>query len=223
MTTKALLLGAIGVLAETSDIQRRAFNTAFEEHELFWHWDEETYRALLEVPGGKARIRYYAMGQGVTVDIDSLYEAKLQAFLRGLQGGVPLRPGVAELIAEAQAQDMKIGFATATEPRQVQAILDALEGELDPKVFDFIGDVTMAANGKPAPDIYEVALEKLGVSADDALAIEDTPESAAAAVAAGIRTFAYPGAEAQGRDFGASVEVIERPGASLLQNAKEAA
>jgi len=223
MPYSALLLGSIGVLAETSDLQRRAFNTAFEMNELIWHWDAETYRALLEVPGGKARLNYYAKAQGAEVDIEAVYEAKLAAFDAALSRGVPLRPGIADLIAEAQAQQMKIGFVTATDPRQVAGILRALEGDIDASVFDFIGDNTRAARAKPAPDIYNEALRSLDVTAEDALAIEDTPESAQAAVAAGIRTFAYPGAEAEDRDFGKGVEMIGTPHVSLLRQAAVAA
>ncbi|WP_147111180.1 HAD-IA family hydrolase [Tateyamaria sp. syn59] len=223
MAYSALLLGSIGVLAETSDIQRRAFNTAFELNEIDWHWDDETYRALLEVPGGKARLNYYAKAQAVEVDIDAIYEAKLDAFETVLVDGVDLRRGIADLISEARLQQMKIGFVTATDPRQVAALLKGLESVIDPSVFDFIGDRTIAARTKPAPDIYNEALRQLDVTANAALAIEDTPESAQAAVAAGIRTLGYPGEQARGRSFGDGVEMIETPHVSILRAAAVAA
>ena len=53
---KALFLGSISVLADTSDLQRRCFNTAFEEAELDWHWTEETYKSLLRSSGGRSRV-----------------------------------------------------------------------------------------------------------------------------------------------------------------------
>ncbi|WP_299614700.1 HAD-IA family hydrolase [uncultured Tateyamaria sp.] len=217
MAYSTLLLGSIGVLAETSDLQRRAFNTAFELNEVVWHWDADTYRTLLEVPGGKARLKHYADTQGAEVEIDAIYEDKVRVFEMALEQGVDLRPGIADLIAEAQAQNMKIGFVTATDTRQVAAILRGLQATVDPSVFDFIGDNTLAARSKPAPDIYNEALRHLGVTANTALAIEDTPESAEAAVAAGIRTLGYPGATVEGRSFGDGVEVIDVPRVSLLR------
>ncbi|WP_299375689.1 HAD-IA family hydrolase [uncultured Tateyamaria sp.] len=223
MAYSTLLLGSIGVLAETSDLQRRAFNTAFEMNELIWHWDADTYRALLEVPGGKARLAHHAARQGAEVDIDKVYEDKVRAFDAALAMGIDLRPGIADLIAEAQAQNMKIGFVTGTDPRQVAGILRALEGSISPSVFDFIGDSTLAPRAKPAPDIYNEALRSLGVTGEEALAIEDTPESAQAAVAAGIRTLAYPGENAAGRDFGNGVEVVGTPAVTLLRSAAIAA
>lgn len=223
MGYSALLFGSIGVLTETSDLQRRAFNTAFEENELVWHWDAETYRALLEVPGGKARLAHYAQTQNADVDVDAIYEAKIAAFEAVLEQGIDLRPGIADLVAEAQAQKIRLGFVTATDPRQVAAVLRGLGRDIDPSAFDFIGDRTIAARAKPAPDIYNEALRQLSVAPDDALAIEDTPESAQSAVAAGIRTIAYPGTAAEGRSFGDGVEVMTSLHVSLLRDTDVAA
>ena len=59
---KAVLFGSIGVLAETSELQRRAYNTAFARHDLDWHWNIATYCRLLATAGGKRRIRTLAGG-----------------------------------------------------------------------------------------------------------------------------------------------------------------
>ncbi|MEL7131698.1 MAG: HAD-IA family hydrolase, partial [Pseudomonadota bacterium] len=111
----------------------------------------------------------------------------------------------------------------ATDPRQVAALLRGLETVVDPSVFDFIGDRTQASRTKPAPDIYNEALRKLDISADAALAIEDTPESAQAAVAAGIRTLGFPGAEVGNRSFPDEVEVFSALQVTLLRGTAAAA
>ena len=56
---KAVIFGAIGVIAETSDIQRQSFNLAFREQGLDWEWNPQTYRRLLSINGGQARLRAY--------------------------------------------------------------------------------------------------------------------------------------------------------------------
>lgn len=212
MTAQALLLGSIGVLAETSEIQRRAFNTAFEMNELVWHWDRETYGILLEVPGGKARINYFARAQGVDVDIEQIYEDKVAVFDHALRNTrVAPRPGITALIADASHAGLKIGLASSTDPRQVAIILHALRHELDASVFDFIGDRTQVDQVKPHPEIYRLALAALSVKAQDAIALEDTPESAAAAVSAGIRTIAYPGDASRHRVLDFEVSTVVQP------------
>ena len=59
----ALLLGSISTVADTSELQRQAFNQAFEEHGLDWQWDQDQYRAMLSGkrrPGPDRRVRAVA-------------------------------------------------------------------------------------------------------------------------------------------------------------------
>lgn len=57
---KALIFDIDGTICDTErDGHRIAFNRAFKEAGLNWHWSVETYGKLLEVTGGKERIRYF--------------------------------------------------------------------------------------------------------------------------------------------------------------------
>ena len=57
---KALIFDVDGTLAETErDGHRIAFNRAFAEADLDWYWSESLYGKLLEISGGKERIKYY--------------------------------------------------------------------------------------------------------------------------------------------------------------------
>lgn len=210
MIPKAILFGAIGVVTETSDIQRRAFNAAFEDAGLDWNWSEEDYLEMLTRPGGARRVADYADRMGVSVDAGAVHDGKVGHFQRLVaEHGIAPRPGVVETIAWARKNGVKLGFATATSPETVALILDGLAPAINRSDFDFIGDGTKAERGKPAPDIYNAALAALGVAAEDAVAVEDTPESAEAAVAAGIRTLGHPGVAARHRRFSGEVRVIE--------------
>jgi hypothetical protein len=55
-TVSALLFGSISTVADTSELQRAAFNRAFAEHGLDWTWDRDDYRAMLATSGGRSRI-----------------------------------------------------------------------------------------------------------------------------------------------------------------------
>ncbi len=208
---RALIFGAIGTLAETSDLQREAFNRAFAEAGLDWHWDAETYGRLLATPGGRARIAAYAEEVGARVDAEALHAAKVRHFTDTIaRDGLAPRPGVVELIAAARGEGMAVALASATTPDTVRGVVDAMRPELTADEFDFLGTRAAAGAPKPAPDIYLACLDALGVTASDAVAIEDTPESAAAAVAAGIVTYAYPGRAAEGRAFPGVMDVLDR-------------
>ncbi|MCH2221094.1 MAG: HAD family hydrolase, partial [Dechloromonas sp.] len=132
---KALIFDVDGTLAETErDGHRPAFNAAFAECGLDWHWDEVLYGELLAITGGKERMRHYAERYAPDIaarpDLDALikqvHAAKTAHYVRLVgEGRLPLRPGVAELIAEARAAGIRLAIATTTSPENVTALLDA--------------------------------------------------------------------------------------------------
>ncbi|MEM8636840.1 MAG: haloacid dehalogenase, partial [Pseudomonadota bacterium] len=72
MTIQNILIGSIGVLAETSDIQRRAYNQAFREAGLDWYWDKDTYKSLLLTSGGRKRLRRLSADQNQVLALDAI-------------------------------------------------------------------------------------------------------------------------------------------------------
>ena len=209
MPISAILFGAIGTLSETSDLQRRAFNMAFAQLDLGWHWDADSYRDMLRTPGGVKRVESYAKAVGQTIDASGIHALKEEFFERivGAEGIDP-RPGVTDLIEVARQSGVQVGLCTSTSQRQVGVILDGLDPAVQRTDFAYIGDRSRVAWPKPAPDIYLDALATMGVPPSGAVAIEDTPESAEAALGADLRVLGYPGAAARGRSFPAGVTVI---------------
>jgi len=60
MALSAVLFDVDGTLADTErDGHRIAFNQAFNEFQLDWEWDVDLYGVLLQITGGKERIRFY--------------------------------------------------------------------------------------------------------------------------------------------------------------------
>ncbi len=205
MTKQALLFGSIGTIAETSDIQRRAYNQALQEAGLSWVWDREVYAELLEQSGGKDRLATLsaATGAGLTqAQIDAIHARKTElACAEIVASGVQPRPGVVALAHLAKDRGMKLGFVTTTYMPNIDAIFIALGDALPRAAFDHVVDRTAVAEGKPAPEAYTNALTALGVAAGDALAVEDTALSLMSAKRAGITTVATPGAITAGQDF----------------------
>jgi beta-phosphoglucomutase-like phosphatase (HAD superfamily) len=208
MTPKVVFFGAIGTLVETSQMQRQAFNKAFAQAGLGWHWSSAEYRKLLTITDGVRRIEHYAALKGLSVDAPGLHDVKSRIFKNLLADGVRLRLGVDGVIAAARANGAALGFVPHTECDEAEAVLAGTGAALSPADFDVVAGPEVAAKAKPAPDIYIRALDQLGMRADDAVAIEDTPVTAMAAVRAGIRTVGFQGAYAEGV-FDASVEVTD--------------
>lgn len=220
---KAIVFDVDGTLADTErDGHRPAFNAAFAAAGLDWVWDVARYGELLEVTGGKERIRYFMESAGIELDpaidlegfVAGLHRAKTQRYVSLLQtGAIPLRPGVLRLLRAARAAGIRLAIATTTTPENVFELLDHC-GE--PGLRDWFeviaaGDIVPAK--KPAPDIFLLALEKLGLAACDCVAIEDSNNGMRAALAAGFTALLvtvndYTAAQ----DFAAASLVVDRLG-----------
>jgi beta-phosphoglucomutase-like phosphatase (HAD superfamily) len=194
---QALIFDVDGTLADTETAHREAFNAAFAEVGLEWYWDEALYARLLNVAGGKERLLHYwrtidpeeARGCKVKETIDAVHAIKTRHYAALVSGGgLPLRPGIHRLIAEAEAADISIAIATTTTPANLDALLCAPMGADWRKRFASIGDAATAPVKKPAPDVYHAVLEQLGLQGADCLAVEDSYNGLRAATAAGIPT-----------------------------------
>lgn len=187
-----LFLGSIGTLAETSDLQRDSFNTAFAEAGLDWHWSAEDYREMLTTSGGRERIAAYAEAREEAVDAAALHARKSALFQERLEQGVALRPGVAETLEAARTAGWVTALVTTTAPANVDALLAATGLSRDS--FALVVDTDSAVAPKPDPEAYAHALGALRLAPGEAVAVEDNPGGLRAARAAGLACLAFPGA-----------------------------
>ncbi len=210
MPLKAILFGSIGTLVETSQMQLDAFNEAFRQADLDWHWSKEEYTDLLKKPGGQRRIADYAASKGTPVDDVAIHRIKTELYdARMEKEGLQPRAGVHEVVNWAATEGISLGFVTSTERENVDAILNATSG-ISAMDFAFTGDRTLAKAEKPAPDIYNVALERLKIKPLEAIAIEDTLACFKAPMAAGIPTIAFPNAFAEREGYDGAIAVVDK-------------
>lgn len=101
----------------------------------------------------------------------------------------PILPGVRETLRAARERGLKLGVASTSPRKWVAGHLARLE--LD-HYFDALACGDEVARVKPAPDLYQAALERLGLAAPEAIALEDSPHGVRAAQAAGIFAVAIP-------------------------------
>ena len=213
---EALIFDVDGTLADTErDGHRVAFNQAFKEAGLDWHWDVALYGDLLTVTGGKERISYYVaryqpelkVDVNLAVTIAILHREKTRIYTELLATGkIPLRTGVKRLLLEARAAGLRLAIATTTTPENVTALLKYTLGEDALNWFEVIaaGDIVPAK--KPAPDIYLWALEKLQLKPEVCLAFEDSENGLKSSLGAGLKTVVTVNDYTEKHDFtGASL------------------
>jgi HAD superfamily hydrolase (TIGR01509 family) len=198
----AVLFGSIGALADTSELQREAFNDAFRAHGLDWSWSRDEYRRLLTESGGRQRIAAYAESTGDQVDAAAVHRTKSENFQESLRTRpVSPRPGVVDTIEQADRSGVPVALVTTTSGDNVAALAQALRPEIDVERFALVVDSSSVEHPKPAPDAYSYALKSLGVDASDCVAVEDNVGGAQAAIAAGVPCVAFPGENNAGHEF----------------------
>jgi HAD superfamily hydrolase (TIGR01509 family) len=215
MLLEAVIFDVDGTLAETEEAHRQSFNEAFAAFGLGWVWDEELYRKLLQVTGGKERLRYYIdhwnpegseLARSRFMEIYRRSVAHYAELVRA--GAAPPRPGAVRLIKEARERQVPLAIVTTSARRSVDALLRVLLGEEGASWFAVIAAGDAAAHKKPAPDIYRFALEKLRCHPGACAAIEDSENGVKAAWAAGLPVIAAPSHYLRGDDFSLAASVI---------------
>lgn len=212
MALQALIFDVDGTLAETEELHRRAFNETFAAAGLGWHWSREDYRRLLRTTGGKERIARHVAEIGADparLDIPALHRAKTDRYTALVAAGaIALRPGVADLLDRARATGLRLAVATTTSRPNVDALIAATLGKPADAVFDVLACGDEVAAKKPAPDVYVLALERLGLPPAAALAFEDSRNGLLSALGAGLRCVVSPSAYTAGEDFSGAACVL---------------
>lgn len=220
MKLQALIFDVDGTLADTEHAHLRAFNEAFGDEGLGWHWDVPLYTRLLEISGGKERMLHYwrevegdrvdVSGSGVADTIARLHERKTacyEALVR--DGAVSLRPGVLKLVEEAAAAGLTLAIATTTSPANIAALLRTAIGEDWRYWFPVVEDASSAPRKKPHPMAYLRTLERLGLPAQACLAFEDSANGLRAATGAGLATIVTPTSFTRHHDFTGALRVLD--------------
>ena len=200
--SRALVFDCDGVLADTERFGHLpAFNQMFAEFGLPVHWSEEEYGRKLKIGGGKERMASlltpeFVAAANLPTDIDEQRAC---------------REGVRRLVGEAAEAGWRLAVASTSAEPSVKAVLDRVVGPATAAGFlVFAGDVV--PHKKPAPDIYLLALEHLGLPGSDAVVIEDSGNGLDAARSAGITCLVTVNEYTRDDDFDAAALVVSSLG-----------
>jgi len=214
---EALIFDLDGTLADTEETHRQAFNAAFIEFGLWWDWSPPLYATLLEVSGGRERLRHYigtlrvqaAERARLLEIVPALHETKTRIYTELVhRGRRPFRPGVLPLLRAAKAAGLKLAIASTTTSANVSALLQTNLGAASDIGFDVIACGDQVKEKKPAPDIYRLVLASLRLAPEACIAFEDSLNGLRAAKAASLATVVTPSRWTVEQDFSAADLVL---------------
>ena len=182
----ALIFDFDGLIVDSETPGFQAWSEIFATHGCSLPFDK--YSACIGTIGGFDLHGYLQDESGRSIDRADL-EHSCNVRWRELMHSQPLLPGIAACVASARRRGLKLAIASSSTERWVTGNLRKFE-LLDH--FDAICTSDYVAAVKPDPALYLLALEKLGVTPEEAIAFEDSPNGILAAKRAGIYCVAVP-------------------------------
>lgn len=221
--SKALIYDCDGVLGDTEQFGHLvAFNQMWREFGVPWQWSVEEYGRKLKIGGGKERMASLftepeflkvftppATEEGRKELIAAWHKRKTAIQQEIVNSGrIPPRSGVKRLAEEALAAGWLLAVASTSAQASVEAMLRRAMGEETAARFSLVlaGDVVKAK--KPAPDIYLLAAERLGVKPAECVVIEDSNNGVVAAATAGMKCVVTVSGYTREEDFSQAAIVL---------------
>ena len=190
---KGMFFDQDGVIIDTErDGHRVSFNMTFKEFGFTDEWSVDYYHELLQIAGGKERMKHHWQTRGFSkpispeqVDelIKEMHRRKTTLFVELIETGkLPLRPGIHRFMQEAMRSGLQIGVCTTSNEQAAKAITGKILADIQFSIV-LAGDVV--SKKKPDPEIYNLALARTGLKPEEVIVVEDSRNGVLAAKAAG--------------------------------------
>jgi len=195
MKRTAILFDMDGLMVDTEPLARRSWEYVVTAYDAAM--SDDLYGRMVGLRTSEsARLVHAELA--LLLPVEELIARKTAAFLAALEEGVPVMPGLWTLLDRVEALGLRWAVATST-PRELAEIVLGKLGVAGRYGALAAGDEV--AHGKPAPDLFLLAAERLGVAPAGCLALEDSGPGCAAAVAAGARVIVVPTEMTRHADF----------------------
>jgi HAD superfamily hydrolase (TIGR01509 family) len=170
----AVIFDFDGLLMDTESVMLAAWQHEWRQHGL--ELDVSTF--WVNHGGDVTEDRYLRLAAAVGPSYDrAASHARRAAYRDELNRQLGLRPGLDAWLRDAHAAGLRLAVASSSPRQWVHRLLAGIGREADFEVFACGDEV---ARPKPSPEVYLLALNRLGIAAGQAVAVEDSPHGAAA-------------------------------------------
>jgi HAD superfamily hydrolase (TIGR01509 family) len=213
---KAVFFDQDGVIIDTErDGHRVSFNMTFKEFGFTDEWSVEYYHKLLQIAGGKERMKHHLLTKGFSKPvppeeadelIKSMHKRKTALFVELIETGkLPLRPGIYRFMKEAMEAGLKIGVCTTSNEQAARAITQKILADIK---FDIVLAGDVVSKKKPDPEIYNLALSQTGLKPEEVIVVEDSKNGVLSAKAANTNVIVTTNYYTENEDVGSGDIIV---------------
>lgn len=201
---KAVLFDHDGTLVDSEHIHFQLWNQVLEPYHVQLSVEQfiAHYTGVPALTNGADLVQRFGLPLSAAALAQRKYEVT-QAYLQ--TAAYPLMPGVREAMAQLKAQGLRFAMVTAARRVAAEATVRAHGLAAEFATVVTADDVT---NSKPDPECYRLALQRMGLLPQEAVAFEDTAHGMAAALGAGLACVAIPTPMSASHDFSRATVVL---------------
>jgi HAD superfamily hydrolase (TIGR01509 family) len=182
---EAVVFDLDGVLIDSEPVWEQVRRHVVADHG--GHWDPDTQDRLMGMSTGEWS-RYLSEDLDVALTPDQVADTVIAAMADRYREHLPLLPGAVGAVTRI-AERWPVGLASSSPRSLIETVLDASGLRA---TFAATVSTEEVARGKPAPDAYLTAAERLRVPPDACAAVEDSSNGLRSAAAAGLAVIAIP-------------------------------
>ncbi len=201
---KAILFDFDGVLVDSELVNIKAGVKTFEDRGMPLTDEERAYVI------GKSSVDYvpHFLKTRSIIDPD-IHHSAIEELRRNYDAMwediVTLTPGVGKVLSSLKTRGKKLAIATTNRHSTIDRFFNTF-GFID--VFDVVVTGEDVKRRKPDPEVYILAIQKLGIAPSECVVVEDTAIGIAAGKAAGLQCIAVPNVYTRDNDFSSADHVI---------------
>jgi len=192
---KAVIFDMDGVIIDSEPVQMKAINLVMAQWSV--QLEEKDFIPMI----GRRLADDYEYLQnkfGVPIPFEAFFRQKTDAYQQLMKNEAVEMPGLTPLLKRLQSAGIKAAIASGSCPEDIEMVVNAL------RITAYFENLTSGhevVNGKPHPEIYQLAANRLGIPYADCAAIEDTCYGVQSSKDAGMKCIAFPHPYTRHQDF----------------------